>query len=729
MSSTSYERLKIVRAIEPQPIPGYKKRLFNYGGKNIQTLTDIGYEKDRNEDFVIQFDHGVIMCDGVGGSKNGDIAAQFVAKTAYELLTSEYLPLLTIQYRSLKPIQDILTSFVERLNAETFTLLKEQMILRNQELRLKDIGFTTLSMALEIEDNLYVCFSVGDSLIYKKNSFGIDRVIGSHCRIDSVINRNVKKAKLLANLDGLENNEKQSLVKEAFLDALNRRIPNPTMIRYSIPMPNKTPIHFNYNLIRLEYGESLFVLTDGVSDCILMENLEPENASPDNIMQLALDSQMGKKLPYELAGRSKVDNLTISEIKYKEIQPPEILNLQEEFKSRHNSVFPYLSSSYRDDIPEAYIPHDVIEFKCLYRDRLDAKLQPKKEGNYLHYKSKIMSALFDDELKLFDFVSSVTYCRDGDNCAMKMDEYNEHCQIILDEIVAAAIELNDFKIICNLLYVLRAYIKTKNYSNYTNRLNLYPEANFDESINKLKRHLLNNFDINKLKAEDVQSSIAIKSVFGIEIRNIAPFKIQFKKLKSLIQGYYYDYELDELSHHPFEISEHSQKHPDRREMYRDIFEGILIFHHLTKHAQEELQTDLQSVINEISTIDILHILNIEKDYNFFRPLIKNLIDRISKLEYEKSLLIIEKINNFDLKLDLLKHAIYSSRRMRKLNLLEKIKKYFGKLRLNKMSDTEQYNFVFKYYTDKEFDQVFTNERIYNLCNSYFDLLKSLTIES
>jgi len=729
MSSSSYDRLKIVRSLHPQPLSSYKQRVLDYGGDHIHSLTDVGYEKNKNEDFVIQFDHGVIMCDGVGGMKNGELASQVVAKKAYELLTEEFLTRLTVQYRKLQPIDEVLNEFLDRLNQETFQILRDQMILSNGYGRVKDIGYTTLSMAIEIEDNMYVCFSIGDSLIYKKTQLGINRVIGSHCTIDSVINKSIKKAKLTAAIDGLGVQERRSLVKESYTDALNAKIQNPTMISYSVPMPPGYATDFNYNLIKLEYGESLLVLTDGISDCVIVENILPQDASPERIMQFALDVQYGKAIPEEIYGNFKTDNLTISEIQHKESYAQLVLGLKESFAFRQKALLTPSSNSYRDAIPEAYIPSDTLEYRNIYCDRMDEKLRGKRSDEHLHNKTKIITDLFDEKLELFSFINSASLRTNWQNYPDQIKKFVDECNIILQETVAAAIELNDLKIICNLLYVFRAYILTREYSVLVNHNYIGVDAYFEQAINKLKHHLLNNFNINKLMVEDLQTLLALKTTFGVEIKALEPFKAYLRKLRRSLKEYYYNYEIVELTLDPMEIKETSKKHNDFGEMYKDLFEGVLIFNHFPPHQQKELENDMQEAINQIATIDLISIINTESDFKFYSPLIENLASRIRVLDFKERLTIVERITNPKLKILLFKEAIYASQRKNKLSIIEIVKKYYGKYRLPKMTTKERLNFVFKYYSGKEFDKIFTEERIHDLVYFDMDKVKSLTVES
>lgn len=729
MSSSSYDRLKIVRSLHPQPLSSYKRRVLDYGGDHIHSLTDVGYEKDKNEDFVIQFDHGVIMCDGVGGMKNGELASQVVAKKAYELLTEEFLTRLTVQYRKLQPIDDVLNEFLNRLNQETFQILSDQMLLSNRHGRVKDIGYTTLSMAIEIEDNMYVCFSIGDSLIYKKTHLGINRVIGSHCTIDSVINKSIKKAKLTAAIDGLSVDQRRTLVKESYTDALNAKIKNPTMIRYSVPMPPGYDTDFNYNLIKLKRGESLLVLTDGISDCVIVENILPKDASPEKIMQFALDVQYGKAIPEEIYGKVKTDNLTIAEIQHKESYAQLVLGLKEGFALRYNTLLTHPSNSYRDAIPEAYIPSDTLEYRNIYCDRMDKKLRGNISHEHFHNKTKIITHLFDEKLELFSFINTASLRTSWQNHPDKIKKFVDECNIILQETVAAAIELNDLKIICNLLYVFRAYLLTREYSAFVNHNYIGVDADFEQAINKLKHHLLNNFDINKLMVEDLQTLLALKTTFGVEIKALEPFKAYLRRLKRNLKEYYYNYEIVELTLDPIEIKETSKAHDDIGEMYKDLFEGVLIFNHFLPHQQNELESDMQEAISQIATTDLISIINTESDFNFYSPLIKNLVDRIHVLDFKGRLTLVEKISNPKLKILLFKKAIYASKSRNKLSIIEIAKKYYGKYRLPKMTTKERLNFVFKYYSGKEFDKFFIYERLHNLLYFDMDIVKSLTVES
>lgn len=700
-------------------------RIINAGGSNIVSRTDIGSRKEKNEDYVIQFDQGVIMCDGVGGAPHGEYTASLVANLAFKHLNSSFLEKLTVQYRQLKPLEDVLDRFACFLNYDTINAQKSPYLIINNKLVNHARGFTTLSMAVEIEDNLYLCFVVGDSLIYKKSSLGIDRVTGSHCKADTLINIHIKRAKLKAAFEGIFLDETKELVKAAHTKARQYPIDHPTLIQSAVPMDQD--LDYTFNLVRLAPGESLFVTTDGISDNIIMENIDPRIASVDYIMQLASDVQQGNEVQEELVGSYKPDNMSIAEIKYKEYSPATALELQEKYRldvsRNHKATY---SNYNRDWIPTTYMPTDALSFSNFYQQKLDRKLHTKGEDDPIHFKTVLTRNLFEEELKLNTFISQVSLNNRRKHNSEKIERYNKECSIILNDLVNAAIEFNDLKIISNLLLVLRSFLKTKTFSNYNNILYLLPTANFEEAIKRIKLHLLNNFDFNKLNTRDVNSFLAIKSVFGVEGTNIEIFKKQFDTLRRNLREYYYDYKKLDFTLDPVQIEETSTPHGDANEMYSDLFESLLIYNDLSKELHAKLKPDLQRALDQIATVDLINFLNIENNYNYFAPLVENLANRFANLGYSRKFLITDKIHNPTLKLHLFTHLIYSLERKSKLSLSEEIKKFFGLYFLNKMSFKNQLNFVLRYFRGDEFAGVFQHELIEQLCFDYPETAKSLT---
>jgi serine/threonine protein phosphatase PrpC len=134
-------------------------------GLHIGRLSDIGRERERNEDsfFVfnalLQHDNGqesfglFIVADGMGGHQKGEVASSLATRTvADQLLKDVYLPYLgRNQSAANKPINEALIAAVERANV----LVQEQV---------PEAG-TTLTAALVMGNNAYLAH-IGDTRAY-----------------------------------------------------------------------------------------------------------------------------------------------------------------------------------------------------------------------------------------------------------------------------------------------------------------------------------------------------------------------------------------------------------------------------------------------------------------------------------------------------------------------------------------------------------------------------------
>lgn len=134
-------------------------------GLHIGRLSDIGRERERNEDsfFVfsalLQHDNGqesfglFIVADGMGGHQKGEVASSLATRTvADQILRDVYLPYLGHnQSAANKPINEALIAAVEKANV----LVQEQV---------PEAG-TTLTAALVMGSNAYLAH-IGDTRAY-----------------------------------------------------------------------------------------------------------------------------------------------------------------------------------------------------------------------------------------------------------------------------------------------------------------------------------------------------------------------------------------------------------------------------------------------------------------------------------------------------------------------------------------------------------------------------------
>lgn len=149
-------------------------------GLHVGKLTDIGRERDRNEDSLyviestIQHDYGeepiglFIVADGMGGHEKGEVASQLAARTAAKyILKNVYLPYLSDnnQKPEGQPINEALVTAVEQANDSVQKVVPD--------------GGTTLTIALVMGNNAYIAH-IGDSRAYLFNQDELKQITTDH---------------------------------------------------------------------------------------------------------------------------------------------------------------------------------------------------------------------------------------------------------------------------------------------------------------------------------------------------------------------------------------------------------------------------------------------------------------------------------------------------------------------------------------------------------------------
>ena len=149
-------------------------------GLHIGKISDIGRERERNEDSffvfeaVLQYEYGqepfglFIVADGMGGHQKGELASSLATRTvANQLLTDVYLPYLSPEKNTLahKPINDALLAALENAN-----LVVQQSVPE---------GGTTLTTALVMGNNAYIAH-IGDSRAYFLTPDQIKQITTDH---------------------------------------------------------------------------------------------------------------------------------------------------------------------------------------------------------------------------------------------------------------------------------------------------------------------------------------------------------------------------------------------------------------------------------------------------------------------------------------------------------------------------------------------------------------------
>ncbi|MEW5956717.1 MAG: protein phosphatase 2C domain-containing protein [Chloroflexota bacterium] len=147
-----------------QTQPGKLNRLP--AGLHVGKISDIGQEREQNEDSFLVFDALIqhnygqepfglfIVADGMGGHQQGEVASALATRTvASQILQEVYLPYLTQdkQPAANRPINEVLVTAVQKANTAVQDTAPD--------------GGTTLTVALVMGNNAYLAH-VGDSRAY-----------------------------------------------------------------------------------------------------------------------------------------------------------------------------------------------------------------------------------------------------------------------------------------------------------------------------------------------------------------------------------------------------------------------------------------------------------------------------------------------------------------------------------------------------------------------------------
>ena len=132
----------------------------------LYTKTDIGKERTSNEDSVAslilnsqsfrkEFSYGIlVVADGMGGHKMGEVASEIAAKTFIEAVAENIFQFTTSSNGIIK-FTDVLKKAVESANKKVWAISENQS---------NRIG-TTLVGAIIFDNHIYVA-NVGDSRAY-----------------------------------------------------------------------------------------------------------------------------------------------------------------------------------------------------------------------------------------------------------------------------------------------------------------------------------------------------------------------------------------------------------------------------------------------------------------------------------------------------------------------------------------------------------------------------------
>ncbi|MGV3128832.1 Stp1/IreP family PP2C-type Ser/Thr phosphatase [Staphylococcus sp. IVB6181] len=143
---------------------------------NAEFFTDTGHHREKNEDaggifYNMTEQQLLVLCDGMGGHKAGEVASEFVVQRLKELFEEENL--------------------VEEHQAEDWLRMKLQKV--NRELysyALTDDNFKgmgTTAVAALIFDKHAVIANIGDSRAYLVNSREIEQITNDHSFVNHLV--------------------------------------------------------------------------------------------------------------------------------------------------------------------------------------------------------------------------------------------------------------------------------------------------------------------------------------------------------------------------------------------------------------------------------------------------------------------------------------------------------------------------------------------------------------
>lgn len=144
----------------------------------IAHLTNIGQVRNKNQDrYLIDEARGLfVICDGMGGHKAGEVAAQIGIDTLAQFFANK---------EETSPADDLVSAILE---ANRLIYLQGR---KYEELR--DMG-TTITVALIRGEFLYVA-SVGDSSLFVINESGINKITEDHTLAEELVREGLLSAR------------------------------------------------------------------------------------------------------------------------------------------------------------------------------------------------------------------------------------------------------------------------------------------------------------------------------------------------------------------------------------------------------------------------------------------------------------------------------------------------------------------------------------------------------
>ena len=143
---------------------------------NAQFFTDTGQHREKNEDaggiFYNQTHQQLlVLCDGMGGHKAGEVASQFVTNQLRDYFEIE-------NFIELDQAESWLSKTLKDINLELF-----EYATTNEEYR----GMGTTCVCALIFDNKIVVANIGDSRAYVINSREIEQITYDHSFVNHLL--------------------------------------------------------------------------------------------------------------------------------------------------------------------------------------------------------------------------------------------------------------------------------------------------------------------------------------------------------------------------------------------------------------------------------------------------------------------------------------------------------------------------------------------------------------
>jgi len=241
----------------------------------IGNHSDVGQVRERNEDYFGSFSGSfgnlLVVCDGMGGHKGGEIASRLAVETIknhFEKLPAEFYPAGEIR-KALEEANDSIITTAER------------------DTSLTDMG-STVVLVLILNDLAY-CANLGDSRIYLISNGNIRRFTKDHSLVQQMIDSN-----MITEAEAHDHPKKNVITKALGIDEnLEPDILEPLELKD------------NYKLV---------LCTDGLTSTV----------SEDEILKMAENDtpqQASQKLVDMANERGGTDNITVQVVSFSSEKP------------------------------------------------------------------------------------------------------------------------------------------------------------------------------------------------------------------------------------------------------------------------------------------------------------------------------------------------------------------------------------------------------------------------